>query len=98
MQHRQRTSERETLIVGSVSATSSRVGDAMTIRWFTDQDRQDMADAAEERAVLRELEERYAVYREDPGIPSTEGMLRLLNGEIDLSPSRRTKSDEDDER
>ncbi len=32
----------------------------MTIRWFTDADRQDMRDAAEERRVLRELEDKYA--------------------------------------
>lgn len=32
----------------------------MTIRWFTDADRQDMRDAAEERRVLDELVRRYA--------------------------------------
>ncbi len=31
----------------------------MTIRWFTDADRQDMRDAAEERRVLFELEMKY---------------------------------------
>ena len=31
----------------------------MTIRWFTDVDRQDMRDAAEERRVLDELERKY---------------------------------------
>ena len=35
----------------------------MTIRWFTDADRQDMRDAAEERRVLAELEDRYAPCR-----------------------------------
>ena len=32
----------------------------VTIRWFTDADRQDMRDAAEERRVLDELVLRYA--------------------------------------
>ncbi len=32
----------------------------MTTRWFTDADRQDMRDAAEEVRVLAELERRYA--------------------------------------
>ncbi len=31
----------------------------MTIRWFTDADRQDMRDAEEERRVLYELELKY---------------------------------------
>ncbi|ADB76071.1 hypothetical protein [Geodermatophilus obscurus] len=31
----------------------------MTIRWFTDADRQDMRDAAEERQVFYELLDRY---------------------------------------
>ena len=32
----------------------------MTIRWFTDADRQDMRDAAEESRVLDELVRKYA--------------------------------------
>jgi len=31
----------------------------VTIRWFTDADRQDMRDAEEERRVLYELEDKY---------------------------------------
>ena len=31
----------------------------MTIRWFTDADRQDMRDAAEERRFLAELYQKY---------------------------------------
>ncbi len=35
----------------------------MTIRWFTDADRQDMRDAAEESRVLYELVDKYAPCR-----------------------------------
>ncbi len=35
----------------------------MTIRWFTDADRQDIRDAAEERRVLFQLEMRYLPLR-----------------------------------
>ncbi len=35
----------------------------VTIRWFTDADRQDMRDAQEERRVLYELLDKYAPLR-----------------------------------
>jgi len=35
----------------------------VTIRWFTDSDRQDMRDAAEERRVLDELVQEYRPMR-----------------------------------
>ncbi|MGY1607249.1 MULTISPECIES: hypothetical protein [unclassified Geodermatophilus] len=61
----------------------------MAIVWITDEDRQDMHHAAEERRVPAELEQKYAVYREADRTPLTEGRLRILNGQLDLSPSRR---------
>jgi hypothetical protein len=41
------------------TVTKSRSFAGVTIRWFTDADRQDMLNAEEERWVLRELEDKY---------------------------------------
>ena len=66
----------------------------MVIRWFNEKDRQDMRDAAEERRVLFALEEEYAVYREaSRDVPLTEGMLRILNGEIQFDPNRKIEEE-----
>ncbi|MGY1730124.1 hypothetical protein ACI798_01290 [Geodermatophilus sp. SYSU D01045] len=67
----------------------------MAIVWFTDRDRQDMADAREERRVLYELTEKYTVYREADrdAKPLTEGQLRILDGELTIDPSRRRKAE-----
>ena len=48
----------------------------MTIRWFTDADRQDMRDAAEEVRVLAELQRKYAPCRE---ITPEERAERIAN-------------------
>ncbi len=45
------------------TVTESRSLPGVTIRWFTDADRQDMRDAAEERRVLDELVRMYAPLR-----------------------------------
>jgi hypothetical protein len=46
------------------AVTDPRRVPGVTIRWFTDADRQDMRDAAEERRVLDELVRKYTTYRE----------------------------------
>ncbi|MGY1830167.1 hypothetical protein ACI8AA_07010 [Geodermatophilus sp. SYSU D01180] len=68
----------------------------MAIVWFTDRDRQDMADAREERRVLDELTERYAVYREVEGPPGTETLLWLFERGLppDRSPRRGAEGEE----
>jgi len=48
----------------------------VTIRWFTDADRQDMRDAAEERLVLDELVRKYAPCRP---ITAEERAKRIAN-------------------
>ncbi|GAB3304987.1 hypothetical protein GCM10027451_11090 [Geodermatophilus aquaeductus] len=60
----------------------------MVIRWFSDADRQDMADAREERRVLAALDEEYTTYQEDPGIPVTEWLVRWMAGP-GIDPGRR---------
>ena len=57
----------------------------MTIRWFSDQDRQDMADAREERRVLFALCEEYEVYREDAATEVTPRLLELFEKGLPLS-------------
>ncbi|SFU07126.1 hypothetical protein SAMN05660657_05353 [Geodermatophilus amargosae] len=63
----------------------------MAIRWFSDKDRQELRDAAEEARVLAELEQKFAVYREADRTPLTEGQLRILNGELKIDPNGRAK-------
>ncbi|HEX2072818.1 MAG TPA: hypothetical protein VHF92_03450 [Geodermatophilus sp.] len=58
----------------------------MTIRWFTDQDREDMRLAKEARRVLDELGFKYA---REGGVPVTPAALRMERLQID--PSRRRK-------
>jgi hypothetical protein len=70
----------------------------MAIRWFTDEDREEMARAREDMAVYQELVARYAVYREASREPLTEGRLRILNGEVELDPRRRLGTQGEDER
>ncbi|MGY1778096.1 hypothetical protein ACI8AV_19785 [Geodermatophilus sp. SYSU D00804] len=67
----------------------------MAIVRFTDRDRQDTADAREERRVLDELTEKHTVYREADRDqePLTEGQLRILDGELRIDPSRRTRAE-----
>ncbi|WP_147262992.1 hypothetical protein [Geodermatophilus sp. TF02-6] len=54
----------------------------MTIRWFTDADRRDMRDAAEERAVTDQLEAEHAT---TGCIPMTAEQARLIDT-LDLRP------------
>jgi hypothetical protein len=70
----------------------------MAIRWFTDEDREEMARAREDMAVYQELVARYAVYREASRERLTEGRLRILNGEVELDPRRRLGTQGEDER
>ncbi|MGY1738623.1 hypothetical protein [Geodermatophilus sp. SYSU D00684] len=65
----------------------------MAIVWFTDRDRQDMADAREERRVLDELDRRYTRYVEGSEVPISPRLLRLLET-LDLSPRRRAEGEE----
>lgn len=62
----------------------------MTIRWFTDADRQDMRDAAEERRVLDELVQKYRPMRT---ITAEERAERIANpremGTLRIDPYRR---------
>ena len=53
----------------------------MAIRWFTDADRQDMRDAAEERLVLYELVRKYAPCRT---ITPEERAKRIANFREDI--------------
>ena len=62
----------------------------VTIRWFTDTDRQDMRNAEEERRVLDELESGAARCRPSGGVPMTEALLpKLENLRIDPTQRRR---------
>ncbi len=70
----------------------------MAIRWFTDEDREEMARAREDMAVYQELVARYAVYREASREPLTEGRLRILNGEGRIDPRGRLGTQGEDER
>ena len=61
----------------------------MIIRWLTDDDRQDMRDAAEEALVLAELVRRYKPTRE---ITAEERADRIANSRevsFQLDPHRR---------
>jgi hypothetical protein len=51
----------------------------MTIRWFTDRDREDMRSAKEARRVLDEL---YFKYAEEGGVEVTPAMLRIEGFQI----------------
>ena len=70
----------------------------MAIRWFTDEDREEMARAREDTAVHRELVARYTVYRQASREPLTEGRLRILDGEVEIDPRRRPGTGGEDER
>jgi hypothetical protein len=64
----------------------------VTIRWFTDADREDMRNAKEEQRILAELE--LAEARRRPpgaeGVPMTEEQLqKVMNLKID--PTRRRR-------
>jgi hypothetical protein len=62
----------------------------VTIRWFTDTDRQDMRNAKEERRVLDELESGAARCRPSGVVPMTEALLlKLENLRIDPTQRRR---------
>ncbi|WP_157936854.1 hypothetical protein [Geodermatophilus chilensis] len=58
----------------------------MTIRWFTDRDRQDMRDAQEERRVLDELELKYAT---EASVEVTAEQIRLIEN-LQIDPYRRS--------
>lgn len=62
----------------------------VTIRWFTDADRQDMRNAKEDRRVLDELESGAARCRPSGGVPMTAAqLLKLENLRIDPTQRRR---------
>ncbi len=58
----------------------------MTIRWFTDRDRQDMRDAQEERRVLDELELKYAT---EASVEVTAEQIPLIEN-LQIDPYRRS--------
>ncbi|RBY90609.1 hypothetical protein [Blastococcus sp. TF02A-26] len=61
----------------------------MTIRWFTDADRQKMRDAKEKQQFLQQL---YLAERPESSpaaMPVTEAQLRLMSQPLD--PRRRLK-------
>jgi hypothetical protein len=62
----------------------------VTIRWFTDADRQDMRNAEEERRVLDELELAEARKRPPGGVPVTAAQLRKIEN-LRIDPSRRRR-------
>jgi hypothetical protein len=72
------------------AATNPRTLPGVTIRWFTDADRQAMREeketAQEERRVLDELDRKYA--REDRSEPLTPERLRVINY-LQIDPNRR---------
>jgi hypothetical protein len=64
----------------------------VTIRWFTDADRQDMRNAKDERRVLDELQVAEARNRSPGGVPVTEAQLRKIeNLRIRIDPFRRRR-------
>ncbi len=74
------------------TVTESRSLPGVTIRWFTDADRQDMCDAAEERRVVDELVRKYVPCRE---ITPEERAERIANfrehtGGRPIDPYRRS--------
>ena len=62
----------------------------MTIRWFTDADREDMRNAKEERRVLDEFELAAARKRPASNVPMTEAQLRTFDNLL-IDPSRRRR-------
>ncbi len=67
----------------------------MTTRWFTDADRQDMRDAAEEVRVLAELERRYAppcreITPEERAELIREGLRWERLSGLPIDPNRRS--------
>ncbi len=67
----------------------------MTIRWFTDADRQDMRDATEERRVLDELVQKYEPCREitpeerDVAVADFQKYEKIMNTLL-MDPYRRS--------
>lgn len=59
----------------------------MTIRWFTDADRQDMRDAEEERRVLNDLDMKYTRWSTDSREVPADRMLTIDHLQVD--PKRR---------
>ncbi len=70
----------------------------MAIRWFADEDREEMARAREDMAVHQELVARSTVYREASCEPLGEGQLRIMNGEVRIDPHGRLGAEAEDER
>jgi hypothetical protein len=60
----------------------------VTIRWFTDADRQDIRNAKEERRVLDELELAEARNRPSSCRPVTKALLRKIEN-LRIDPARR---------
>jgi hypothetical protein len=62
----------------------------MTIRWFTDADREDMRNAKDERRFLDELDIAEIRRRgvDDAGVPITESLLRKI-GTLRIEPFPR---------
>jgi hypothetical protein len=61
----------------------------MTIRWFTDADRQDMGDAVEEALVLAELVRRYRPMREITAEERAEWIANFREVSFQIDPYRR---------
>ncbi len=55
-----RLGHRQVPLSGVSGRAQTEESPGVTIRWFTDADRQDMRDAADERRVLAELQDKYA--------------------------------------
>jgi len=60
----------------------------VTIRWFTDADRQDMRNAEEERRVLDELERAQACSQDSSRRWETTARLRKIEN-LQIDPGRR---------
>ncbi len=73
--------------------TESRSLRGVTLRWFTDADRQDMRDAEEEHRVLAELVDEYVPTREITGEERAERIARRrwerMSG-LRIDPYRRS--------
>jgi hypothetical protein len=67
------------------AAVDPRSLPGVAIRWFTDADRQDMRDAAEERRVLQELTLKYTRWIEAPDDQVDRYALKLRR----IDPYRR---------
>ncbi len=67
----------------------------MTIRWFTDADRQDMRDAEEERRVLAELVDKYMLMHvmtpeeRDVAVADFQKHEKIMNTLL-IDPNRRS--------